>query len=241
MEFLQKPHLPDRPVKGVVIDCRADRETIESLKTLGIEPILSYCSENLNPAICSHPDMTIVHLGENRFICAPDAYDYYASVLPEAEVIKGEVDINPEYPHDVAYNITLLGDFAFMNTATEQIKVINNGKIINIRQGYTKCSICVVSEHAIITADTGIARAAQDNNIDVLQISPGNIELPGMNYGFIGGAAGLIAPDTLAVNGDITTHPDCNAIMRFCSERCVKIISLKSGKIRDIGSILPIY
>lgn len=241
MEFLQKPNLPDRQVKGVIIDSRADNETIESLKNLGIEPVLSYQSENMHTAICSHPDMTIMHMGKNKFICAPDAYEYYKSVLPNAQIIRGAVDIKPEYPHDVIYNITILGGFTFMNTATEQAKITNNGKIIEIRQGYTKCSICIVSENAIITADTGIAHAARENNIDALLISAGNIELTGMNYGFIGGSTGLIAPDTLAVNGDITTHPDGMAITEFCASHGVTIIPLKSGKIRDIGSILPIY
>lgn len=241
MEFFQKPNLPDRPVKGVIIDCRADRETIESLEKRGIEPILSYQSDNLHPAICSHPDMTIAHLDGNRFICAPDAYGYYKSVLQNAEIIKGAVDIKPEYPHDVAYNITLLGGFTFMNTATEQPKVFGGGEIINVRQGYTKCSICIVNENAIITADKGIYKAARGKNVDALLISAGHIDLPDMNYGFIGGAAGLIAPDTLAVNGDISAHPDCEAITRFCADRGVKITPLKSGVIRDIGSILPIY
>ena len=241
MEFLQRPNVPDRPVKGVIIDCRADNETVESLKNLGIEPILSYCSGNLHPSICSHPDMTIVHLGGKRFICAPDAYDYYKSVLGEVDIICGEVDIKPKYPHDVTYNITLLGGFTFTNTATEQVKIVSNGKIIDVRQGYTKCSICVVAENAIITADTGIYRAAREHGIDALLISPGNIELPGMDYGFIGGAAGLIAPDTLAVNGDIATHPDGEAITAFCANYGIKITPLKSGAIRDIGSILPIY
>ena len=241
MEFLKTPNLPDRPVKGVIIDCRANKETIESLKMLGIEPILSYQSENLYPSICSHPDMTITHLGGNKFICAPDSYDYYKCVLTEAEIIKGAVDITPEYPHDVTYNVTMLGGFTFMNASTEQAKVFDGGKIINVRQGYTKCSICIVSENAIITADTGIARAARENSIDALLISAGNIELPGMNYGFIGGATGLIAPDTLAVNGDISTHPDGEAIPQFCADYGVKIVQLRKGAICDIGSILPVY
>ena len=185
--------------------------------------------------------MTITHLGGKRFICAPDAYGYYKSALPEAEIINGEIGLNPEYPYDVTYNITLLGGFVFMNTATKQAGIFNNGKIINVRQGYTKCSICIVSENALITADTGIYKAARENNIDALLITAGHIELPGMNYGFIGGAAGLISPDTLAVNGDIATHPDSDKISRFCANHGVKTTPLKRGAIRDIGSILPVY
>ena len=241
MEFLKMPNLPYRQVRGVIIDCRADEETIKSLNRLGIETVLSYRSDNLHPSVCAHPDMTITHLGGNRFICSPDSYDYYKSALPQAELIKGTIGLSSEYPHDVTYNITLLNGFVFMNTATEQVNVFNGGKIINVRQGYTKCSICVVAENAIITADTGIYKAARENGIDALLISAGHIELPGMNYGFIGGASGLIAPDTLAVNGDINTHPDGERITDFCKYHNVNIASLKRGAICDIGSILPIY
>ena len=62
-----------------------------------------------------------------------------------------------------------------------------------------------------------------------------------MSYGFIGGATGLIAPDMLAVNGDLKTHPDYNNIVDFCKNYHVDIISLKNGSIYDIGSILPIF
>ena len=241
MKFLKTPNLPDRRIKGVIIDCRTDEETIKSFKKLGIEMILSYRSENLHPAVCSHPDMTIIHLGGNKFVCAPDAYEYYKSVLPDAEIIKGMVGLKPEYPYDVPYNITLLGNFVFMNTATEQAKVFKGEKIINVRQGYTKCSICIVNENAIITADAGIYKAAVENGIDALLISPGHIELPGMNYGFIGGATGLIAQNILTVNGEINTHPDGDKIAEFCESHGVKIIPLKRGAIRDIGSVLPVY
>ena len=44
-------------------------------------------------------------------------------------------------------------------------------EIINVKQGYAKCSICVVSDNAIITADKGIAKAAIQNRIDVLEIT----------------------------------------------------------------------
>ena len=241
MEFLKNPNLPDRPVKGVIIDCRADAETTEGLKKLGIEPILSYKSNRLRPAVCAHPDMTILHLGGNRFICAPDAYEYYKSALPEAEIIRSGTEIASEYPRDVTYNITLLGGFVFMNTRTEQRRIVTGKKIIDVRQGYTKCGICVAGENAVITSDGGIYAAARENGIDALLIAPGNIELPGMSCGFIGGASGLIAPDTLAVNGDITTHPDGGKIIGFCKKHGVAIVPLRSGALLDIGSILPVF
>ena len=87
----------------------------------------------------------------------------------------------------------------------------------------------------------GVNKLAKSNGIDVLKINEGYITLKDMSYGFIGGATGLIAPDTLAVNGDIKTHKDCDNIISFCKNHRVDVLSLKKGEIEDIGSILAIF
>ena len=241
MNFFENPNLPDRPAKGMIVDRRADTETLDSLKVLGIEPILSYKSRNLCPAVCSHPDMTILHMGENKFICAPDAWEYYNNLLPDARMIRGEIELSPEYPRDITYNIAVVGGYAFLNLKTSQARINTGRRTINVRQGYAKCGTCVVGEKAIITADTGICAAARENGLDALLIEPGHIELPGMNYGFIGGASGLIAPHSLAVNGELDTHPNGGEIVNFCRKHDVEIVELKHGSIYDIGSLLPIF
>ena len=40
--------------------------------------------------------------------------------------------------------------------------------IFDSKQGYSKCSICVVNENAIITEDNGIARLLKNSQIDVI-------------------------------------------------------------------------
>ena len=64
------------------------------------------------------------------------------------------------------------------------------------------------------------------------------IELRKLDYGFIGGATGLIDNSTLAVNGDINSHPDSEQIKVFCHKYNVDIIPLKDGKLVDIGTII---
>lgn len=59
-----------------------------------------------------------------------------------------------------------------------------------------------------------------------------------LDYGFIGGATGLIDNNTLAVNGDINSHPDSEQIKLFCHKYNVDIISLKDDKLVDIGTII---
>lgn len=49
---------------------------------------------------------------------------------------------------------------------------------------------------------------------------------------------GLIDNNTLAVNGDINSHPDSEQIKVFCHKYNVDIIPLKDGKLVDIGTII---
>ena len=244
-EFITVPNLPNKRSTGVIIDYRTDKEAIHTLNSMGIKCILSCRVHSLYESVCGHPDMMIHHLGGNRFITAPEAYEHFKAAIPGADIIKGSKPLKSAYPGDICYNAASVGKYLFCNapcTATEILAEYQTLKreILSVKQGYAKCSICVVSENAIITSDAGIYKKAVENKIDALKITEGYIELQGMSYGFIGGATGLIAPDMLAVNGDLKTHPDYNNIVDFCKNYHVDIISLKNGSIYDIGSILPI-
>jgi hypothetical protein len=111
---------------------------------------------------------------------------------------------------------------------------------VPVKQGYTKCSTCVVGENAIITADASIANAALANSVETLLIRSGHIALPGFDYGFIGGAAGLIDNSLLAVCGKLASHPDSGAIRAFCTARCVNIVELADRPLIDIGGIVTL-
>ena len=111
--------------------------------------------------------------------------------------------------------------------------------LINVKQGYAKCSCAAVSDHAIITADNGIIRSLEDNPIDVLSIGKGSIRLDGADTGFIGGASGYDKDrKTLYFCGNIKEHPDYNSIKRFCNEQDTQIVSLNDDHLTDIGGII---
>lgn len=242
INYIQTPHIPNTPSKKVIIDCRSDKETLKTLEGLGISYVFSKKINCLYEAVSAHPDMQICHLGGNRFVCAKEVYEYYRDELPDADIICGSNSLKQNYPYDVLYNCTRLGNFligSFSYTAPEIIDNCSGTEHIKVKQGYSKCSIAIVSQTAIITSDAGICRA-MPKDIEVLKIQSGFIELKGMNYGFIGGACGLISQNLLALNGELSTHPDCENIKSFCKNHGVDIIELKKGYINDIGSILPI-
>lgn len=229
--------------KQVIIDYRTDITSINELLKLGYEPIFTLPVDTLYKEVKGHADMQI-HIVNGKGICAPEVYQYYKETNLNIELICGSVKIGSKYPYDIAYNACGIGNYAvckISNTAPEILSEYHSLKreILNTKQGYTKCSICIVNEESLITADEGIYQLTKNHGLNVLKISPCDIELYSMN-GFIGGASGLLEENLLAFNGDIKTHHDGEIIIDFCKNVHVDTICLNSGKLKDIGSILRI-
>ena len=108
--------------------------------------------------------------------------------------------------------------------------------IINVNQGYVRCTACPLSDDAVITADPSIKNALSPLGIDVLSISYGGVRLDGYDYGFIGGACG-VTEDCVFFAGDVTTHPDADRIVEFCRKHKKEVVSLFDGELLDVGSI----
>lgn len=243
MKFIKNPNLPREKVKSVLADHRAEsvRKTLEAL---GITVYLTPKINIAYAAVSGHPDMAFHQLDENTAVVAPEAYEYYSRLFGKKRIIKGSSAVGEKYPGDIAYNSARIGRVAFHNAKFTDKCICeyykSNGiKLINVKQGYSKCSICVISEHALITEDKAIARAAAENGIDPLLIRPGGVKLSGFPYGFIGGASGLVSENEIFFSGDISQHPDFNALKGFCGKHNVKIIA-SPGAVGDIGSIIPL-
>ena len=107
-------------------------------------------------------------------------------------------------------------------------------------QGYAKCSCAIINENTVITADRSIANAL-DNFADVLLIKPGDIELPGYEYGFIGGCCGRLDKDKLAFYGDPYRHSSGREIVSFIEKHDCEPVSLKNGNLFDFGGFIPLF
>ena len=117
----------------------------------------------------------------------------------------------------------------------------NGIEIVDVKQGYTRCSTAVIGKNSAITADSTIYNALTKNGIDVLKIDSGSIRLDGYDYGFIGGACTMIDDGTVAFFGDIKTHPNFRKIERFCIIHNVRIINLAENKpLTDVGGAVKI-
>lgn len=233
--------------KAVIIDKNAPNEVFAKLKSLNITPILSAEIPNIISGVSTHPDMQIHPLEDNLFVCEPTVYNYYKKNLEpyNIKVIKGKKEIEITYPNDIAYNVSKIGKTIVHNTKFTEKTILNyyiknKFRIINVKQGYSNCSICKVSENKIITDDRGIEKTLKCNGFDVL-FTKGAIELSGAENGFIGGCCGFLGTNVIGFCGEIQNYEYGNEIISFLKESDVYIILLCKQKLVDIGSIIPIY
>lgn len=193
----------------------------------------------LDRPVSSHPDMLILPL-DDKIVIPRQYYNENAELFTGFDVLPAEEDFSPKYPHDIALNAleTAKGIFCREDSASARIKD-SGKKIINAAQGYTRCSCCKVTEHAIITADPSIAVAAKDVGIEVLEICGGEIALPGYNCGFIGGCSAVTENEVLFF-GDLSAHPDSDAIKEFIYSHAKTPVSLSGTTLTDYGGIVII-
>ena len=151
----------------------------------------------------------------------------------------------PKYPHDIGLNACEIGRFIICRRQYTDFQIIEHAEkqgksIINANQGYAKCSVCILDERHIITADSSIAKAVRHCGIDALCIEPGFFRLPGYDFGFIGGSCFKIDRDTIAFTGNLCGHPNEAQILDYIHSIGLKTIFLTDEPCLDVGSIIPI-
>ena len=202
------------------------------------------CNTNVLDGLGFHPDMQAVVIG-GRLICAPEVYDYYKTLGKEHKipVICGRTALSGNYPKDIAYNIKVVGESVFHNfkyTDSVVCDFLGFKNKIDVSQGYSGCSICKVSDNAIITSDKMIDLKAKENGMDSLLICEGEISLEGFDYGFIGGAS-FYHDGRVFFFGDIKKHSDYKKIRSFCEHLGTEIVCPDETALSDYGGaiILP--
>lgn len=242
-KYVSCPNLPKGEVRTVAISCKA-KKAIKTLNNLNIETILIPENKSLPIPVNSHADLQFVHLTENK-ILTPSEHLFTGESDKNFKVTLSRCVLGNKYPSDVPLNCKIIGNKIICNIRTISREVLEFAEseqmtVINVNQGYSGCSICVLDENTIITDDTGIFAAAQNFLNDTLLIEKDSIRLEGYNYGFIGGCCGKISADKLAVNGRIESHRNYKDIIDLCAKRQIEIIELTDESLTDIGGIVPL-
>ncbi len=216
-------------------------EFVSEIQKIGHKVIASDTIDIFHKPEQRHADMQVLPIKNNVFI------------LQECNILKCKLEkYNPiicrksaekSYPENVILNFLyfkncLFGKIDAIDSSVKEYCVNNNIKIVNVNQGYCRCSTLVVSDNAVITADKSIEFAIKSEGADVLRISEGHIRLEGFDYGFIGGASAEI-DDTIYFFGNIENHPDYNIIKKFIYKHNKKIkILCQEMPLTDIGGLV---
>ena len=231
-----------------LIGVDAPKEIKNALLARGFELFVLTRDGRLPLPIRSHAD-TLIFALEDKIFVSHAYFEENRALFGELEkrgyeIITCERELGGEYPEDIAFNVATVDNYAFgrFDFVAQEIKreLVDRGyALIDVKQGYAKCSTAIIGDNAIITADSGIAKKAAALGIDVLKVSAaeGTIELEGYGYGFIGGACALFE-NTLYSCGNIELHPDYEAIKAFCDAHGVSLCSLTDGKLYDVGGIM---
>lgn len=232
-------------MKYAIVDYRITDEEKHNLKELGCKILVCPPSDLLYEAVSGHPDILLHIIDKKNIIVHKNMNIEFTNLLKELSfnVIFSKNSLSSLYPYDIILNGVNLPHLFMHNikyTDPELLKEVTNKKLINVKQGYTKCSTAVVSKKAIMTSDKTIAKALCKENIDVLLLPTGDILLPGLDYGFIGGCCGLLDGNHLAFYGDLNYYAYKEMVLDFLRKHNVIPIYLRHGNLIDRGSLLII-
>lgn len=226
------------------IDYRTSIEEKTCLINLGFKIITIPKSPLLYEAIDGHVDiqLNIIDKKIKKVIINKDLPIEFKNILDKNNIkyINSTKTLSKTYPNNIFLNGLCLDNFFVHNLKYTDPIFINSLKdkeFINVKQGYTKCSVLPVRDKAVITNDIGIERTLRDFNFDVLLLPPGDILLPGLNYGFIGGVGGMITEDRMAFFGSLSKYEFGDKVKGFLYKYDVNPIYLCEGKLIDRGSL----
>ena len=260
LQFLANPdkfpkHLKDKNQKRVrkyVNMGNGVISTEEELKKLGYKLIEINKNNNVYSEISSHVDIFTCKIKE-KIVVENTAYENLKSQLKNMKeiLVKGTSIVQNEYPNDIYYNVCIVGNKAIHNFKYTDSKIVqelkkNNFELINVKQGYSNCSIAVIDENSIILSDRGLYNVLKDSGFDVLFLDyKPNIKLFNENgkysemSGFIGGAITRIA-NNIIIFGDLNKIDNNGYIRSFIKERNLEIIDFKGLDVVDYGGIIEI-
>jgi hypothetical protein len=121
------------------------------------------------PQLSRHPDMFMCKMGADDnaplITYRDDMQQKYPGFRP----------LTPDYPGDIAYNAACTGRFLIHNLKYTAKHILDCAEksgmaMVNVRQGYAKCSTVTIDEKSIITYDRGIAKACEESGADGISL-----------------------------------------------------------------------
>lgn len=222
----------------VLVADNFSEKAAEKLKKYG-QVVRTKANKNVLKGLDTHSDILVHPLPSGDLVVDKDNFHYYKEIFKDKNVIPSSSKLSAKYPRDIHLNA-----FAFKNIFIHNLKhtdqvILDYYKksgydLVNIKQGYAKCS-CLVTHDFVITSDGGIYESLKDL-IPIYKIDHGQIKLQNFNYGFIGGASGVLGKK-IFFTGDFSHHSSHEELLKIINKYDYEIEILSKDPIEDYGSI----
>lgn len=227
----------------VLVGNNIPTECREYFEQKGDRVILLPPFDRLQKGVRTHADMLVFYDGK-KLLTHRDYYISNKALFDSVgvEMITTDEPISDVYPDDVLFNAVLTQERILYSKTDFTSTFIKDKsfKQVSVKQGYTACSTCRVTDDAFITTDTGLYRAYTEGGIECLLVSKEDIILEGYGCGFIGGAT-AVDSENVYFFGDAIKHSDYAQMKAFIEKHGKKIVSLGCSKLTDIGGAVIIY
>ena len=227
-------------MKRVLVDKNIHKSSTEFLSGLGFEIIQTGSIAAINNSTSTHPDMQFLKLDKSKAVVCDELFDYYTDKLNDFKLLSFN-KVGDRYPFDCLLNTVLLKNNSIMTNL--QSEYLSDYGILNqiiVKQGYVKCNVCVLNQNAVITSDSGIAKALNNYGYRVYLLPCDQIKLDGYKNGFWGGCSGLLDERTLYFNGDITKLDCFFELKSILQKEKIEPFYNSEIELTDNGSIIVI-
>ena len=233
----------------LIVDYKTPKEETNILKSFGFEIIKTSPNKAMYDAIDGHPDIQMTLIGNTLFVNQKIPYEFLVSLENKNIHYKiGKKSLSLPYPSNIPFN-SLVSDDLFIHKldSTEPLVLEKANKLnldlINVNQGYTRCSTAFVGKDSYITEDKSIAKKLASLNKNVFIKEPSNIYLRGFDHGFIGGSMSLITlnnENIILITGDIDKYRFGNDLKSFLNNINIPYLSIGKGLVKDRGSVIQV-
>lgn len=234
-------------MKTAIIDIRTPNEAERALLKLGFSVLRVPPSKKLPVPLASHPDMLMCIIEKTLISSA----DYVDDALTFFDDLAHQTSLSFEftadkfgctYPRDCIFNALTVGKKLFCKTDSVSPYLMaaaqeKGFKTVSVKQGYPACTVLPLGDSAAITADRGMAKVLEREEIDVTLIENGGISLPPYEYGFIGGAAGVFDKCAYFL-GNPEKHACADLILGAVERAGLRAVSLIDTPLLDLGRII---
>lgn len=244
-------------LKYILADFRMRKEEKEYIESLGYKIIEVSYNANLYDEIAAHVDISYLKIND-KVITSPDRF---VELSRFTECYVGKSELSKDYPLDIPYNVCIMGtnaihNFKHTDKVVKETLLKEKFNLIDVKQGYSKCSIAAIDDNSCITSDMDIAKKLIDNGIDVLFVYEPDIKLLRRTnkneevqsrmffeysdmQGFIGGAMARI-DNEIILFGDVNKLLNKDKIIKFIENKGLKFKWFDGLDVIDYGSIVVI-